>query len=179
MSVFKTLKNDLTIPLKKDPAAGNILEVVLLYPSVHAVIAYRIAHFLRGMRVPLVPRFISQFARFLTGIEIHPGATIGQNLFIDHGMCVVVGETTEIGDNVTMYQGVTLGGTGLQKAKRHPTIGNNVVVGAGAIVLGPVTIGDNSKIGAGSVVNKSFPPNSTIVGVPGSAVTKSEFIYQI
>lgn len=179
MEVISRVVSDLTTPMEKDPAAANILEV-FLYPGVHAIVAHRIAHFLHTrMRVPFFPRLVSQISRFFTGIEIHPAARIGKRFFIDHGMGVVIGETTEIGDNVTLYQGVTLGGKGLEKGKRHPTIEDNVVVGAGAIVIGAVTIGRNSKIGAGSVVNKSFPPNSTIVGVPGRVVEKKTFVYQI
>ena len=178
MGLIRTLANDLTTPMERDPAAVNILEV-LLYPGVHAILAHRIAHCMCRLRIPLIPRLISQISRSLSGSELHPGATIGQKFFIDHGMGVVVGETTEIGDKVTLYQGVTLGGTGLQRGKRHPTIEDNVVVGAGSIILGSVTIGHDSKIGAGSVVNKSFPPHSTVVGVPGRGVTKKTFIFQI
>ncbi len=157
---------------ERDPAARNFLEVILCYPGFHAILLHRIAHFLWKLKIPVIPRLISHINRFLTGIEIHPGAKIGKGFFIDHGMGVVIGETTEIGDNVLIYQGVTLGGTGKEKGKRHPTIGNNVVIGAGAKVLGPITIGDNTRIGAGSVVLKSVPPNCTVVGVPGRIVSQ-------
>jgi len=155
---------------ERDPAAKNALEVILLYSGLHAIIFYRISHFLYVMRVPILPRFLSQLARFLTGIEIHPGAKIGKALFIDHGMGVVIGETSILGDNVTLFQGVTLGGTGKEKGKRHPTLGDNVVVGTGAKVLGNITIGDNVAIGANAVVIKDVPSNSTVVGVPGRIV---------
>lgn len=158
---------------ERDPAAKNALEVLLLYPGLHALMAYRIAHKLWQWRVPLIPRWISQSMRFLTGIEIHPGAAVGKNFFIDHGMGVVIGETSIIGDNVLIYQGVTLGGTGKETGKRHPTVGNNVVVGAGAKILGNIVIGDNSYIGANAVVIKDVPPNSTVVGIPGR-ITKQE-----
>jgi len=158
---------------ERDPAAKSALEVLLLYPGLHALMVYRVSHKLWQWKIPLVPRWLSQSIRFLTGIEIHPGATIGKNFFIDHGMGVVVGETSIIGDNVLLYQGVTLGGTGKETGKRHPTIGNNVVVGAGAKILGNITIGDNSYIGANAVVIKDVPPNSTVVGIPGR-ITKQE-----
>lgn len=157
----------------KDPAAKSFLEIVLLYQGLHALVVYRIAHFLYGLHFFFLARYLSQVARFFTGIEIHPGAKIGKSLFIDHGMGVVVGETAVIGDNVLLYQGVTLGGTGLEKGKRHPTIGNNVVIGGGAKVLGNITVGDNSYIGANAVVIKDVPANSTVVGVPGR-VTKQD-----
>ncbi len=157
----------------RDPAAKNPVEVILLYSGFHAIVAYRISHAIWQMKVPLLPRAISQFAKFLTGIEIHPGASIAKGLFIDHGMGVVVGETTIIGENVTLFQGVTLGGTGKETGKRHPTLGNNIVVGTGAKVLGNITIGDNSYIGANAVVVKDVPPNSTVVGVPGR-ITKQD-----
>lgn len=149
-----------------DPAARNALEIILLYPSVHALLFYRVSHFLLKLHLKFLARLVSQIARFLTGIEIHPGAQIGKGLFIDHGMGVVIGETTIIGDNVTMYHQVTLGGTGKDHGKRHPTIGNNVVIGAGAKILGPITVGDNAKIGANSVVLKDVPANATAVGIP-------------
>ncbi|MFA6350383.1 MAG: serine O-acetyltransferase EpsC [Candidatus Omnitrophota bacterium] len=158
---------------KKDPASRSFLEIVLLYQGLHALISYKIAHFFYGIRFYLIARFISQFVRFTTGIEIHPGAKIGRRLFIDHGMGVVIGETAIVGDDVLIYQEVTLGGTGLEKGKRHPTIGNNVVIGAGAKVLGNITIGDNSYIGSNAVVIKDVPPNSTVVGVPGR-ITKQD-----
>ncbi len=158
---------------ERDPAARNDLEIILLYAGFHAIILYRVAHALRNLKVPFLPRAISQFARFLTGIEIHPGAQIGQGLFIDHGTGVVIGETAIIGDNVTLFQGVTLGGTGKETGKRHPTLGSNIVVGAGAKILGNITIGDNSYIGANAVVIKDVPANATVVGVPGH-VTKQD-----
>ncbi|MFH0876675.1 MAG: serine O-acetyltransferase EpsC [Candidatus Omnitrophota bacterium] len=151
----------------RDPAARSYLEVVLLYSGLHAIVLHRIARALLKTRIPLVPRFLSQLGRFLTGIEIHPGAQIGAGLFIDHGMGVVIGETSVVGNNVTLYQGVTLGGTGKEKGKRHPNVGDNVVIGTGAKVLGNITIGENSYIGANAVVVKDVPPNSTVVGVPG------------
>ena len=164
--MFKGLRYDLKNILNNDPAARNMFEVLLLYPSIKAVILYRAAHKLYNKRLYFMARLISQLARFLTGIEIHPGAKIGKGLFIDHGMGVVIGETAEIGDNVTMYHGVTLGGTGKEKGKRHPTIGNNVIIGTGAKVLGPVYVGDGAKIGAGSVVLCDVPGGSTAVGIP-------------
>lgn len=154
---------------ERDPAAANIFEV-LLYQGLWAMCFYRIAHFLYNLRIPFIPRLISQISRLLTLIEIHPGAKIGRRFFIDHGAGVVIGETVVIQDDVTIYQGVTLGGTGKEKGKRHPTVGNNVVVGAEAIVLGNITIGENSRIGAGAVVTKSVPPNSTAVGNPARIV---------
>jgi len=155
---------------REDPAAKSVLEIVLCYPGFHAILLHRLAHRLHKSGVPLLPRVISQFSRFLTGIEIHPGAKIGRRFFIDHGMGVVIGETTEIGDDVLLYQGVTLGGTGNEQGKRHPTLGHNVVVGTGAKVLGSIKIGDNVKIGAGSVVVRPVPDNSTVVGIPGRVV---------
>ena len=157
----------------RDPAAKYNLEILLLYPGVHAIIVYRIANFLWKKKVPFLPRLLSQTARFLTGIEIHPGVKIGKGLFIDHGMGVVIGETTIIGNNVVLFQGVTLGGTGKETGKRHPTLENNIVVGAGAKVLGNIKIGSNSYIGANAVVIKDVPENSTIVGVPGR-ITKQD-----
>jgi len=157
----------------KDPAAKSFLEVLLLYQGLHAVISHRIAHFFYKIRLFFIARLISQISRHMTGIEIHPGAKIGKRFFIDHGMGVVIGETSIIGDDVLLYQGVTLGGTGLEKGKRHPTIGNNVVIGTGAKVLGNITVGDNSYIGANAVVIKDVPPNSTVVGVPGR-ITKQD-----
>ena len=170
MGTFGKIKNDFRAALSMDPAATSRLEVALTYAGFHALLFYRLAHGLLRSRVPFVPRALSQFARFLTGIEIHPGARIGSGLFIDHGMGVVIGETTEIGDNVTLFQGVTLGGTGKQRGKRHPTIGSHVVVGAGAKVLGPIKIGDYVKIGANSVVLQDVPNHSTVVGIPGRIV---------
>lgn len=161
---------DIKAVFERDPAAKNIFEVLACYSGLHAILAYRVAHFLFRLHIPLLPRVISQVSRFLTGVEIHPGAKIGKSFFIDHGMGVVIGETTEIGDNVTLFQGVTLGGTGKEKGKRHPTIGSNVTVAAGAKLLGGIQIGDNVRVGAGSVIIRSVPPNSTVVGVPGRVV---------
>jgi serine O-acetyltransferase len=158
---------------ERDPAARNPFEVVMLYSGLHAIVLHRVAHALWVLRIPLVPRMISQLGRFLTGIEIHPGAKLGTGILIDHGMGVVIGETAVVGDNVTLYQGVTLGGTGKETGKRHPTLGNHIVVGAGAKILGNITIGDNSYIGANAVVLKSAPANTTVVGVPGH-VTKQD-----
>ena len=168
--MFKHLKNDIAVALEKDPAAKSKIEVFLTYSGVKALFYYRMAHALHKRNFRLLARMLSQRAKRITGIEIHPGATIGERVFIDHGAGVVIGETTEIGDNVTIYQGVTLGGTGKETGKRHPTIGNNVMIASGAKVLGPVVIGDFVKIGAGSVVLKDVPPHSTIVGVPGRIV---------
>jgi len=165
--MFRTLKEDIQTVFKKDPAARSTLEVLCCYPGLHAVWLHRIAHFFWKNKLRFIARIISHINRFLTGVEIHPGAKIGRRFFIEHGMGIVIGETTEIGDDVLMYQGAVLGGTSLQKGKRHPTLGNNVVIGAGAIVLGPVRIGNNVKIGAGSVVVKDVPSNSIVVGVPG------------
>ncbi len=166
------LRKEINAVFERDPAAKSVLEVLLCYPGLHAILMHRLAHFLYKKRFFLLARVLSQVSRFLTGIEIHPGAQIGEGLFIDHGSGVVIGETAIIGDNVTLYQGVTLGGTGKEKGKRHPTIGNNVVISAGAKVLGSFVVGDNSKIGAGSVVLKPVPPGSTVVGVPGRVVVK-------
>ncbi|KJR46340.1 Serine acetyltransferase [Desulfosporosinus sp. I2] len=168
--MFQQMKRDIRVIFERDPAAKSIWEVIFCYPGFHAVLFHRMAHWLYLRNLVLLPRMISQLSRFLTGIEIHPGAKIGQGLFIDHGTGVVIGETSEVGDNVTLYQGVTLGGTGKEKGKRHPTIGNNVVIGAGARVLGSFKVGDNVKIGAGSVVNKPVPSDTTVVGVPGRIV---------
>ncbi len=170
MAMFKTIREDLAVVFERDPAATSKLEVVLTYAGYHALLAYRIAHRLHAWGVPFIPRAISQLARLLTGIEIHPAAKIGCGFFIDHGMGVVIGETAEIGDHVTLFQGVTLGGTGKERGKRHPTLGNHVVVGAGAKILGGIRIGNNVKIGANSVVLKSVPANSTVIGVPGRIV---------
>ncbi|MBI5839047.1 MAG: serine O-acetyltransferase [Chloroflexi bacterium] len=171
--MFKTIHDDVQSVLDRDPAARNVLEVLLCYPGLHAIWAHRLSHkFWRG-GFKLIARWISQITRSITGIEIHPGATIGRNFFIDHGMGVVIGETAEVGSNVTLYHGVTLGGTSLHKVKRHPTLEDNVVVGAGAKVLGAITIGANSRIGANAVVVKSAPPNSVIVGVPGQVLLRS------
>lgn len=164
------ISEDIKTIYDKDPAAKNILEVILCYPGLHALIVHRICHKLNYWNIPFIPRYISFIMRFLTGIEIHPGATIGRRFFIDHGMGVVIGETAIIGDDVLIYQGVTLGGTGKEHGKRHPTISNNVVIGSGAKVLGNITIGENSRIGAGSVVIYDVPDDSTVVGIPGKIV---------
>ena len=161
---------DIQAVLDRDPAARNGLEVFLLYPGIHAVLWHRVAHFFYKAHMKFIARCISQITRFFTGIEIHPGATIGRGLLIDHGMGVVIGETAVIGDDCTIYQGVTLGGTGKESGKRHPTLGNNVMVGSGAKVLGPFTVGDNSKIAAGAVVLNAVPAGSTCVGVPARIV---------
>jgi len=173
IAIFLIFIEEIRTVKERDPAAASLLEIVLLYPGLHALVFYRISHRLWSWKVPLIPRWFSQTARFMTGVEIHPGAQIGRKFFIDHGMGVVVGETAIIGDNVLLYQGVTLGGTGKETGKRHPTLGNNVVVGAGAKILGNITIGDNSYIGANAVVIKNVPPNSTVVGIPGR-ITKQE-----
>jgi len=164
--MFKTIREDIKTVFEKDPAARSVAEIIFCYPGLHAIWLHRIANFFWRNDFKFLGRFISHINRFLTGIEIHPGAKIGRRFFIDHGSGVVIGETTEIGDDVLIYQGVTLGGTSLEKKKRHPTIGNSVEIGAGAIVLGPITVGDNARIGAGSVVIKDIPPGTTAVGVP-------------
>lgn len=171
--MIKRLKKEIQAVMERDPAVKGVLEVLLCYPGVHAIMMYRLAHFFYNKKMFLFARLISQIARFFTGIEIHPGAKIGDGLFIDHGMGVIIGETAELGNNVTIYQGVTLGGTGKEKGKRHPTLGDNVVVGAGAKVLGSFNVGYNSKIGAGSVVVTPVPPNCTVVGVPGRIVIQN------
>lgn len=168
--MLKILKEDIKTVFAKDPAARSTLEVLSCYPGLHALWLHRLAHFLWQHKFRLLPRFLSHFGRFFTGIEIHPGASIGRRFFIDHGAGVVIGETSDIGDDVLIYQGVVLGGTTTEKKKRHPTVGNNVVIGAGAIALGPITIGDDARIGSGSVVIKSVPPGVTVVGVPGRSV---------
>lgn len=165
--LFSTLREDIRTVLARDPAARSVLEVIFCYPGLHALWLHRLAHFLWRHKLLFLARFLSHINRFLTNIEIHPGARIGRRFFIDHGAGVVIGETAEIGDDVVMYQGAVLGGTSLKKEKRHPTIGNNVVIGAGAIILGAITVGDNARIGAGSVVVKSVPPGVTVVGIPG------------
>jgi serine O-acetyltransferase len=170
--MFERLKEDVRTVFERDPAARSTLEVLLCYPGLHAVWFHRLAHWLWNKRLKLLARAVSHLSRWLTGIEIHPGAKIGRRFFIDHGMGVVIGETAEIGDDVTIYHQVTLGGTSTRKGKRHPTIGNNVVIGAGAKILGPVKVGDNCKIGANSVVIRDVPPNSTVVGVPGKVVKR-------
>jgi serine O-acetyltransferase len=168
--MLRAIREQIDTIFREDPAAKSVLEIFLCYPGFHAVLAHRLAHQLYSWRVPILPRFISQVSRFFTQIEIHPGATIGRRFFIDHGSGVVIGETTIIGDDVLLYQGVTLGGTGGERGKRHPTLGNRVVVGTGAKVLGDILIGDNVKVGAGSVVVHNVPDNSTVVGVPGRVV---------
>lgn len=172
VTVSIVFRREVKAAFERDPAATNFLEVLLTYAGLHAIIFYRIANRLLKMRVPFFPRLISQIGRWLTGVEIHPGATIGKGLFIDHGMGVVIGETSIIGDNVTLFQGVTLGGTGRERGKRHPTLGNNVVAGTGAKILGNITIGDNVQIGANAVVIRDVPANSTVVGVPGRIAKK-------
>ncbi|MBM3700102.1 MAG: serine O-acetyltransferase [Actinobacteria bacterium] len=170
MGLIADLKEQIIAAKERDPAAVSTAEILFTYSGLHAVINHRIAHWMFKKKVPFLPRFISQSSKFCTGIEIHPGAIIGKKLFIDHGMGVVIGETTEIGDNVTIYQGVTLGGTGKERGKRHPTIGNNVIISAGAKVLGSITIGNNVIIGAGAVVINPVPDDCTVVGVPGRIV---------
>lgn len=170
--MFGGLKQDIEAVRDRDPAARSVLEILLAYPGLHALWLHRAAHLLWEREVPVLPRIISHLGRLLTGVEIHPGAKIGKGVFIDHGMGVVIGETAEIGDYVTLYQGVTLGGTGKEKGKRHPTVGRNVVIAAGAKVLGPITIGDDSKVGAGAVVIRDVPPRCTVVGVPGRVVVQ-------
>ena len=168
--MFETILRDFKAVFDRDPAATNRLEVLLTYAGFHAILSHRIAHWLRSKDIPLIPRLIATFTRWLTGIEIHPAARIGSGFFIDHGMGVVIGETSEIGNDVTLFQGVTLGGTGKERGKRHPTLGDHVVVGAGAKVLGAITIGDHVKIGANSVVLRSVPPHATVVGIPGKII---------
>ncbi|WP_409303713.1 serine O-acetyltransferase [Peribacillus sp. SCS-155] len=168
--MLKVLKEDIDVVFDQDPAARSYLEVILTYSGLHAIWSHRVAHAFYKKKLYFIARSISQISRFFTGIEIHPGAKIGRHFFIDHGMGVVIGETCEIGDNVSVFQGVTLGGTGKEKGKRHPTIKDNVLIATGAKVLGSITIGENSKIGAGSVVLKEVPPNSTVVGIPGRVV---------
>ena len=165
--MFGTLREDIQTVFAKDPAARNTLDVIFCYPGLHALWLHRVAHFLWQHRLQFLARLLSHISRFLTGIEIHPGARIGKRFFIDHGAGVVIGETAEIGDDVLLYQGVVLGGTTLNKGKRHPTIGNNVVMGTGAVALGSIAIGDRVQVGAGSVVLKSVPPGATVVGIPG------------
>jgi serine O-acetyltransferase len=172
--MFNIIHEDIQSVLDRDPAARNTLEVLFCYPGLHAIWAHRIAHRLWKSGLKLFARWVSQITRGITGIEIHPGARIGRKLFIDHGMGVVIGETTEIGDGVTIYHDVTLGGTSLHKTKRHPTIEDHVVIGAGAKVLGAITIGAHSRIGANAVVVKSAPPNSVVVGVPGQVVLRED-----
>jgi serine O-acetyltransferase len=168
--MFQRIRDDIRSVFERDPAARSTLEVLLTYPGLHAVWAHRVAHCLWRWRLKLLARVLAQLTRWLTGIEIHPGATIGNRFFIDHGMGVVIGETAEIGDDCTLYHGVTLGGTSWEKAKRHPTLGKNVVVGAGAKILGPIIIGDNARVGSNSVVVKDVPAGATVVGIPGRIV---------
>jgi len=170
--MFIQLKEDMKTILERDPAAKGYLEVILCYPGLHAVTWHRTAHWLYCRRIFILARLLSQISRFFTGIEIHPGAVIGRRFFIDHGSGIVIGETAEIGDDVTLYQGVTLGGTGKDKGKRHPTIEHNVTIGSGAKILGPIIIGHNAKIGAGAVVVRCIPPDSTAVGVPAHVVRR-------
>ncbi|NLN26859.1 MAG: serine O-acetyltransferase [Firmicutes bacterium] len=171
--MFRTLRKDIEAVFERDPAARSVLEVLLCYPGLHALWMHRIAHWFYKKRLFLIARLISHINRFLTGIEIHPGARIGEGVFIDHGMGVVIGETAEVGNYVTLYQGVVLGGSGKEKGKRHPTIGDHVVIAAGAKVLGSFKVGDHAKIGAGAVVLREVPPNSTVVGVPGRVVKEN------
>ena len=172
ISFVRSVREDVAAVFESDPAARSYLEVLVCYPGLHAVWGHHLSHWLWRHRMRFLARFVSQVARLLTGIEIHPGAEIGRRLFIDHGMGTVIGETAVLGDDVTLYQGVTLGGTGKEKGKRHPTLGNNISVGSGAKLLGNITIGDNCRVGAGSVVLRSVPANSTIVGVPGHIVLR-------
>ncbi len=169
-SPAETLRRDLAAIFARDPAATSFTEVVLSYPGLHAILLHRVAHWLFRRRVPVLPRVLSHFNRFLTGIEIHPAAAIGAGFFVDHGMGVVIGETAEVGDDVMLYQGVTLGGTGFERGKRHPTLGNRVTVGVGAKILGAVTVGDGAIIGAGAVVLRDVPAHTTVVGIPGRVV---------
>jgi len=170
MGILERIKEDIQTVFKEDPAAKSIFEILLCYSGLHAIWAYRLANKLWRSNFKTIARYVSQLARFFTGVEIHPGATIGRRFFIDHGMGVVIGETTEIGENVLIYQGVVLGGVSLDKIKRHPTLEDRVVVGAGAVLLGPINVGKEAKIGAGSVVIKDVPANSTVVGVPGRII---------
>jgi serine O-acetyltransferase len=170
VSIWSEIAEDLRVPVERDPAARGTLDVILSYPGFHAVTAHRFIHALDGLGVPLLPRFLSNLVRAATGIEIHPAARIGRRFFIDHGMGVLIGETAEIGDDVTLYKGVTLGGTSLGRGKRHPTIGNDVVIGTNASILGAITVGDGARVGAGSVVVRDVPPRATVVGIPGRIV---------
>jgi serine O-acetyltransferase len=175
--MFETIRKDIQVIFQRDPAARSVLEILLCYPGFHAMRFHHLAHWLWTRGAKVSARLVSHVSRALTGIEIHPGATIGEGFFIDHGMGVVIGETSEIGRNVTLYHGVTLGGTSWNKGKRHPTIEDNVIVGAGAAILGAIRVGENSKIGSGSVVNKDVPPNSTVVGIPGRVVFREGNVY--
>lgn len=172
--MIKNLREDINSVFERDPAARNAFEIIFCYPGLHAIWFHRLAHWLWCHRLYFLGRFVSQFSRFMTGIEIHPGAKIGRKFFIDHGMGVVIGETAEIGDNVTIYHGVTLGGVTWNKVKRHPTIGDNVVIGSGAKILGPFTVGKGARIGSNSVVVKEVPENATVVGIPGRMVMSQD-----
>lgn len=172
--MFSQLKEDLRVVFERDPAVRSVFEIIFCYPGFHAMLFYRWSHWLWTHQLKFLGRLVSHFGRFLTGIEIHPGATIGRGFFIDHGMGVVIGETAEIGENCTLYHGVTLGGTSWAKEKRHPTLGDNVVIGAGAKILGPFKVGDDSKIGSNSVVVKEVPATATVVGIPGRVVISGE-----
>ncbi|MCF6265457.1 MAG: serine O-acetyltransferase [Desulfuromusa sp.] len=172
--MFSQLKEDLKVVFERDPAVRGVFEIIFCYPGFHAMFFYRISHWLWNNKMKFLGRLVSHFGRFLTGIEIHPGATIGRGFFIDHGMGVVIGETAEIGENCTLYHGVTLGGTSWAKEKRHPTLGNNVIIGSGAKILGPFKVGDDSKIGSNSVVVKEVPATATVVGIPGRVVLSGE-----
>lgn len=172
--IFKNLREDIDAILARDPAARSRLEVVLCYPGFHALVFHRMAHAAWTANLPLLARFLSNLNRWLTGIEIHPGAKIGRRLFMDHAMGVVVGETAEVGDDVTMYQGVTLGGTSLEAVKRHPTIGNNVIIGAGAKIIGPILVADGARVGTNAVVLKDVPPGATVVGIPARQVVREK-----
>lgn len=172
--MFSQLKEDIKVVFERDPAVRSVFEIIFCYPGFHAMIFYRLSHWLWNNNMKLIGRLVSHFGRFMTGIEIHPGATIGRGFFIDHGMGVVIGETAEIGENCTLYHGVTLGGTSWAKEKRHPTLGNNVIIGSGAKILGPFTVGDDSKIGSNSVVVKEVPATATVVGIPGRVVLSGE-----
>ncbi len=172
--MFSQLKEDLKVVFERDPAVRGVFEIIFCYPGFHAMIFYRFAHWLWNHNMKFFGRLVSHFGRFMTGIEIHPGATIGRGFFIDHGMGVVIGETAEIGENCTLYHGVTLGGTSWAKEKRHPTLGNNVIIGSGAKILGPFIVGDDSKIGSNSVVVKEVPATATVVGIPGRVVLSGE-----
>jgi serine O-acetyltransferase len=176
--MFQTIRNDIKVVFERDPAARSAIEIMLCYPGFHVMRFHRLAHWLWMNGFRLLARFTAHLGRAATGIEIHPGATIGKGFFIDHGMGVVIGETAEIGDNVTLYHGVTLGGTSWNKGKRHPTLEDNVIVGANAAILGNIRIGQNSKVGSGSIVNKPVPPNSTVVGNPGRVVFREGNVYQ-
>ena len=175
--MFRKIRSDIKVIFERDPAAQSVMEILFCYPGFHAMRFHQVSHWLWKRDLRFLARFLSHISRSLTGIEIHPGATIGEGFFIDHGMGVVIGETAEIGRNVTMYHGVTLGGTSWNKGKRHPTIDDNVIIGAGAAILGNIRIGQDSKIGSGSVVNREVPPNSTVVGIPGRIVFREGSVY--